>query len=182
MLCLATSDELSNISDPPTFLHFSRMKFTRERAKQGEKTGTPASRIEKSKIEGQEPKMFARQARTDKVTRYHQTLVTKLSQPKFRALYVAVARLFADQLIKMLQKIQALKPGGDAGKRAPTPGASHDRVTNFATAISQLIHTSQVISSYPSALNTPISLHDRSAILCSLAPSNFRVSRAAHGL
>ena len=52
-----------------------------------------------------------------------------------------------------------------AGKWAPTPGASHDRVTNIATAISQLMHASQVITPTPSALNnTSISSHERSAI------------------
>ena len=178
ILCLATLNELSNVDSPPTFLHAPRMKFTYGHKKKVVKTGTPASRIEKSKIEGQERKVTAKQARTEKLTQYHEILVTKLSQPKFRALYIAIARLFADQLVKdirILQEIQALKPDGDrialmknislAGKWAPTPGASHDRVTNIATAISQLIHTSQVISPYPSALNISISLHERSAIL-----------------
>jgi hypothetical protein len=106
-------------------------------------------------------------------------LVSKLSQPKFRALYIAIARLFAQQLVKdtrILQKIRrSLESDGDpialmkeislAGKWAPTPSASHDRVTNIATAISQLIHASQVITPTPSALNsTSISSHERSVI------------------
>ena len=169
-------DELS--ITPATFLHAPRMKFVYKRRK-GRKTGTPDSRIEQSKIEGQERKVAAKQVRAEKLNHYHQALVSKLSQPKFRALYIAVARLFAQQLVKdirTLQKIQSLESDGDpipvmkeislAGKWAPTPGASHDRVTNIATAISQLIHASQVITPTPSALNnTSISSHERSVIL-----------------
>ena len=143
------------------------------------KTGTPDSRIEQSKVEGQERKVAAKQVRADKLTHYNQVLVSKLSQPKFRALYIAIARLFAQQLVKdirTLQKIQSIESDGDpialvkeislAGKWAPTPGASHDRVTNIATAISQLIHASQVITPTPSALSsTSISSHERSVIL-----------------
>jgi hypothetical protein len=154
------------------------MEFVFKRRKGG-KTGTPDSRIEQSKIEGQERKVAAKQVRANKLTHYHQVLVSKLSQPKFRALYIAVARLFAQQLVKdirTLQKIQSLESDGDpialmkeislAGKWAPTPGSSHDRVTNIATAISQLIHASQVITPAPSALNnTSISSHERSVIL-----------------
>jgi len=180
ILCLATLDELSNIDAPPTFLHRPRMEFTHphKKDKKDKNTGTPAARIEKSNIEGQERKVAAREARINRGSQYHKFLVSKLSQPKFRALYVAVARLFADRLvkdIKTLQEIQSLKLDGDrialvkqislAGKWAPTPAASHDRVTNIATAISQLIHASQVISPYPSALDVSISLHERSVIL-----------------
>ena len=190
ILCLATLDELSISS--ATFLHAPRMEFTGRRftgrrkgkgtgtQKTGtQKTGTPDSRIEQSKIEGQERKVTAKQVRSNKLTHYHQVLVSKLAQPKFRALYIAVARLFAHQLVKdirTLQKIQSPESDGDpialmkeislAGKWSPTPGCSHDRVTNIATAISQLIHASQVISSSPSALNnTSISSHERSVIL-----------------
>ena len=158
-------------------MEFIKRKKGKETGKQ--ETGTPDSRIEQSKIEGQERKVAAKQVRADKLTHYHQVLVSKLAQPKFRALYIAVARLFAHQLvkdIKTLQKIQSLGSDGDpialmkeislAGKWSPTPGCSHDRVTNIATAISQLIHVSQVISSSPSALNnTSISSHERSVIL-----------------
>jgi hypothetical protein len=177
ILCLAALDELS-ISPEATFLRAPRMKFVYKKQKGG-KTGTPDSRIEQSKIEGQERKVAAKQVRANKLTHYHQVLVSKLSQPKFRALYIAVARLFAQQLVKdirTLQKIQSLKSDRNpialmkeislAGKWAPTPGSSHDRVTNIATAISQLIHASQVITPAPSALNnTSISSHERSVIL-----------------
>ena len=180
ILCLVTLDQLSPGSDsPPTFLHAPRMKFTHTRPQKGNKTGTPDSRIEQSKFEGQQRKIAAKETRAKKLTHSHQILVSKLSQPKFRALYIAVARLFAQQLVKDIrtyQKIQGLTTtGGDpivlvkqislAGKWAPTPGASHDRVTNIATAIAQLIYASRVITPVPSALNTPISSHERSVIL-----------------
>ena len=176
ILCLATLDELS--ISPATFLHAPRMKFVRKKQKV-RKIGTPDSRIKQSKVEGQERKVAAKQVRIHKLNHYHETLISKLSQPKFRALYIAVARLFVQQLvkdIKTLQKIGSLESGAKptalmkeislAGKWAPTPGASHDRVTNIATAISQLIHASQVITPTPSALNsTTISSHERSVIL-----------------
>jgi hypothetical protein len=196
ILCLATLDQLDPGSDSPsTFLHAPRMKFTYPPPRKGNKTGTPDSRIEQSKFEGQQRKIAAKEARANKLTHSHQILVSKLSQPKFRALYIAVARLFAQQLVKDIrtyQKIQGLmatlkntklsprtlesmEAGRDpivlmkeislAGKWAPTPGASHDRVTNIATAIAQLIHASQVITPVPSALNSPISSHERSVIL-----------------
>ncbi|KAF8805204.1 hypothetical protein BYT27DRAFT_7234324 [Phlegmacium glaucopus] len=176
ILCLVTLDEL-NANGQLKFLHAPRMKFTYPHRNRYPKTGTPASRIEKSIVEGQKRKVVARDTRTNELSHYHKILVSKLSQPKFRALYVAVARLFADQLvndIKILYEIKSLKPDGDrialmkqislAGKWAPTP-AAYDRVTNIATAIAQLIHAAQVISPYPSALNNPISPHDRSVIL-----------------
>ena len=177
ILGLATLDDFDS---PAAFLHAPRMKFVYKRRRNASmKTGTPDSRIELSKVEGQERKVAAKQVRADKLTHCHQVLVSKLSQPKFRALYVAIARLFAQQLVKDIrtfQKIQSLESDGDpialmkeislAGKWAPTPGASHDRVTNIATAISQLIHASQVITPAPSALNnTSISSNERSAIL-----------------
>ena len=180
ILCLATLDELSSSSSSATFLHAPRMTFVWTPKRQTDsKTGTPDSRIEQSKIEGQERKVAAKQVRANKLTHYHQVLVSKLSQPKFRALYIAVARLFAQQLVKdirTLQKIRSLESDGDpialmkeislAGKWAPTPGASHDRVTNISTAISQLIYASQVITPAPSALNnTSLSSHERLAIL-----------------
>ena len=156
------------------------MKYKRGKVKKTQTGTTPDSRIEQSKAEGQKRKVAAKQARAIKLTHYNEVLVSKLSQPKFRALYIAIARLFAQQLvkdIKTLQKIQSLESNGNptkalmkeislAGKWAPSPGGSHDRVTNIATAISQLIHASKVITPTPSALNnTSISSHERSVIL-----------------
>ncbi|KAF7789173.1 hypothetical protein EIP86_000110 [Pleurotus ostreatoroseus] len=82
---------------------------------------------------------------------YHSLLVAKLADKTFRALYIAVARLFAEKLkqdLGILQQLETCAPGkehGDllrqlslAGKWAPTPGASHDRSTNLSTAIALL--------------------------------------------
>ncbi|KAF8311896.1 hypothetical protein DL93DRAFT_2060520 [Clavulina sp. PMI_390] len=83
-------------------------------------------------------------------------LVTRLSaEPKLRALYIAVARQFAKQLSEDVRALQHLEANietmtdderilakfkiGLAGKWAPTLGASHDRTSNIATAISQLL-------------------------------------------
>ena len=155
-----------------------RHKIASRRYKEIKKTETPAEAIERSKIEGQKRKVIAREVRNERLTRHYQVLVNKLRQPKYRALYIAIARLFADQLIKdirTLHQIQSLEPTtvplelmkkiSLAGKWAPTPGASHDRVTNIATTISHIIHASHVITPYPSALNGPISPHERSVIL-----------------
>ena len=187
ILCLATLDELG--VSPATFLHAPRAKFTHKKGKYKKTVKTPDSqpkiealpdsRIEQSKIEGQKRKVAAKKDRADKLAHNHEVLVSKLSQPKFRALYIAVARLFAQRLIKdvkILQKIRSLPSDGDriplmkeislAGKWAPTPSASHDRVTKIATAISELIHASQVITPPPSALNnTSLSSYERSVIL-----------------
>ena len=176
ILCLATLDELD--VSPASFLHAPRMKHV-HKPRKGKKIGTPDSRIQQSKVEGQERKVAANQVRAKKLNRYHEVLVSKLSRPQFRALYIAVARLFANQLVKdirILQKLESVKSGGDpialikeislAGKWAPTPSASHDRVTNIATAISELIYASQVITPTPSALkNASLSSHERSVIL-----------------
>ncbi|KAF9449270.1 hypothetical protein P691DRAFT_667831 [Macrolepiota fuliginosa MF-IS2] len=87
---------------------------------------------------------------------FHEQLAAKLeASNKFRALYIAVARLFAEQLrgdIRILSELQDLDEKDNkehyralvrsislAGKWAPTPGGSHDRVTNIATAICQLL-------------------------------------------
>ncbi|KAK6343672.1 hypothetical protein TWF730_011262 [Orbilia blumenaviensis] len=88
--------------------------------------------------------------------------------PKFRALYVAVARLFAGQLVADAGLLTQYQNTTDpetlsklqwqislAGKWAPTPGLSHDRITNISTAIAQLLHSTRESQSwiYPSSLS-----------------------------
>lgn len=103
----------------------------------------------------------------------------KLTDPRYRALYIAVARLFSDQLtrdIKVLDEIDRLQPSGNdrlallkkislAGKWAPSPNLSHDRVTNISTAISEFMYSSRCMKSYPAALNKPLADEERPAIL-----------------
>jgi len=99
----------------------------------------------------------------------HATLVKKLdSDPAFKALYIAVARIFAEQLAKDMAVLHQISTLSDesakkdcyrklslAGKWAPTPGASHDRVTNISTAISLLLHhrQSEFSAKFPSTLD-----------------------------
>ncbi|KAF3908230.1 hypothetical protein AA313_de0203919 [Arthrobotrys entomopaga] len=86
---------------------------------------------------------------------------------KYRALYITVARLFAEQLEKdneIANKIMATEDKRErsllewqlsfAGKWAPTPGCAHDRITNVSTAISQLLHANRQAYAldYPSSL------------------------------
>ncbi|KAG1762186.1 hypothetical protein EDD22DRAFT_892930 [Suillus occidentalis] len=93
----------------------------------------------------------------------HARIVEKLRQPKYRALYVAVSRLFADRLVRDVSILDALASlPADAKQKdrvslifslslatkwAPSPGGSHDRVTNITSAICILLHHAQVTSS-----------------------------------
>ena len=107
---------------------------------------------------------------------FHDHLLTRLKEPQFRALFIAVARLFANQLLKDVKvldglysaenRIALLKTLSLAGKWAPTPGGSHDRVTNIATAICELIYASGSFT-YPSILKTSISDEERARVLLS---------------
>ncbi|KAF3225081.1 hypothetical protein TWF106_002961 [Orbilia oligospora] len=108
-------------------------------------------------------------SRQDQQNDRYQYLCKKLSEdPKFKALYIAVARLFVDQLASDASLQDKLESTTDpnvrselnwqislAGKWAPTPGCSHDRITNISTAISQLLHSSREPQSwiYPSSLS-----------------------------
>ncbi|KIJ11000.1 hypothetical protein PAXINDRAFT_16090 [Paxillus involutus ATCC 200175] len=101
-------------------------------------------------------------SRAERFANAHDRLTRKLLDKRYLALYVAVARLFAVHLTKdfaILEKIAALP--GDTGEKermklmgtlslapkwAPTPGSSHDRVTNISSAISLLLHNAQVSS------------------------------------
>ncbi|KAI0782955.1 hypothetical protein C8Q75DRAFT_801065 [Abortiporus biennis] len=98
----------------------------------------------------------APERRIAKRKQFYEGLVEKLNAvPHFRALYVAVARIFAKALLRddnILRQINALPDDAKAeriellhklslaGKWAPTPGLCHDVRTNIATAIAQLVH------------------------------------------
>ncbi len=108
----------------------------------------------------QEAKALARDRRVKVAAEAHALLVSRLSEPRYRALYVTVARLFADELVgqaALMRRAEAL-PDGEERKRilrevslvvkwAPTPGASHDRVTNISTALAILLHHRGAMSS-----------------------------------
>ena len=108
----------------------------------------------------QEQEEWSRAQRAERSRRAHDCLTQKLLDKRYRALYIAVARLFAGQLAKdadFMDKIDALPAGANkedrmalmraltlVSKWAPTPGASHDRVTNISSAICLLLHEAQV--------------------------------------
>ncbi|KAG1736398.1 uncharacterized protein EDB91DRAFT_1224725 [Suillus paluster] len=94
----------------------------------------------------------------------HARIAEKLQQPKYRALYVTVSRLFAERLVQdvsILQGLASLPADARdkdrvslicslslATKWAPSPGGSHDRVTNITSAICILLHHAQITSSH----------------------------------
>ncbi|KAG7452469.1 uncharacterized protein BT62DRAFT_879605 [Guyanagaster necrorhizus] len=127
ILALATVDELG--SDESTFLH-------REHNKESQRQ--------------------AREARAARGLERYETLASKLKEPKYRALYIAVARLFAARLcmdISLLTQSESIPTEAGrlshlrqlslVGKWAPSAGGSHDRFTNITTAISYLMYNSR---------------------------------------
>lgn len=119
---------------------------------------------QKSKITAEEAKendshnhAEAKSRRAKRHQELHNILIEKLAEdPTFRALYIVVSRLFADQL----DRIEALPRGRDynaqrkalgrqislAGRGAPTPDRTHDRHCTMATAISMLIYFAQAFA------------------------------------
>ncbi|KAF9226942.1 hypothetical protein BS17DRAFT_800848 [Gyrodon lividus] len=111
----------------------------------------------------QEQEGWSRARRVERFVNAHDRLTRKFLDKRYLALYVAVARLFAVHLTKdfaTLTKIAALPSDADkkermqlmhalslAPKWAPTPGGSHDRVTNITSAICLLVHYAQIFSS-----------------------------------
>jgi hypothetical protein len=121
---------------------------------------TPEERDALLMAKNEKAKAHARECRVKSAADAHALLLSRLSEPRFRALYIAVARLFANELVvqaALMRKAEGL-PGGEernrivrevslVGKWAPTPGASHDRVTNISTAIAILLHHGGAMSS-----------------------------------
>ncbi|KAF8173528.1 hypothetical protein K438DRAFT_2051129 [Mycena galopus ATCC 62051] len=96
ILALATVDELSNMSEPATFLHnFSAEHKARRKARKQQPATTNLDTLGitvdlKSVVKAQRAAVGAA---------YHARIERKLEDPKYRALYVAVARLFAQRLL-----------------------------------------------------------------------------------
>ncbi|KAF8993016.1 hypothetical protein BDQ17DRAFT_1392732 [Cyathus striatus] len=95
-------------------------------------------------------------------------LVRRLNDPKYRALYIAIARLFAERLSTPADRIPLLREISLAGKWAPTPGKSHDCVYNISTAIAQLVHSSEALKTQPKALSGALNPRDKALILRSV--------------
>ncbi len=156
ILALATLDQLD--SHPAPFLHLVLDPSTRGKSvlskllsTKEQRVGTTSEQLEASLAD--QAKAIARERRVKSAADSHQLLLSKLSERRFLALYVAVARLFADELVEqvaLMRKVEALTDGEErrrllktvtlVGKWAPTPSASHDRVTNISTAIAILLH------------------------------------------
>ena len=170
ILALATVDQFG--SSPSTFLHSPRTQATAPRRSEKRVKHSPdvvAAHIEAARLFNEQKKAEAKQKRDIVRVQHYERLVGKLAEPKYRALYIAVSRLFAERLgedIRILDEINGFAPGVDripyfkkislAGKWAPTPRGSHDRVTNISTAISLLLHHNKTPDVFPSALQTPL--------------------------
>ncbi|GJE97334.1 vWFA domain-containing protein [Phanerochaete sordida] len=139
IVALAITDQLGPRAGPAPFLHSTKPW-----------EGRPGDKIKRTM---EEQARLARKRWVAKNAGFHAAVVEALKEPSIRALYVAVARLFAAQLVKdidLARKAESMPPGDErrdilyqislAGKWAPTPGGSHDRVTNLCTAISELIY------------------------------------------
>ncbi|KAF4620909.1 hypothetical protein D9613_001072 [Agrocybe pediades] len=183
ILALETVDELGNSKFK--FLHNQQPRQTSksddenlEEPKELKERLPDPSRALRAQEANEAAKQEAAAKRKAKHNEAFEHLANKLStDPNFRALYIAVARLFADRLIKDLQiareletqpatdRLSILKQISLAGKWAPTPGGSHDRVTNIATAVSELIYASQSAGTYPSVLKEPLPDRERAAVL-----------------
>ncbi|KAH7887290.1 hypothetical protein F5I97DRAFT_1935481 [Phlebopus sp. FC_14] len=143
ILALATVDELHperHIPPRSNFLHNYCRRYSRP--------------IFEGANHNEEQQKWARAQRVQRFADAHARLLRKLSEDRqYRALYIAVARLFAESLVKdyeVLTKLAAVELIFElslAGKWAPTPGASHDRITNISSAICMLLHQQQVMSS-----------------------------------
>ena len=177
ILALATLDQLE--SQHAEFLHAPRGYLSKGRCV-GPSKMTAAERHAATAPEAieallaaknQKAKALARDRRARKAANTHAILLAKLSEPQFRALYVAVARLFADGLVKQaaLMRAAEILPDGQerksvlnkvslVGKWAPTPAASHDRVTNISTALAILLHHGGAMSSLSRSIVTSVAV------------------------
>jgi hypothetical protein len=156
IVTLASLDQLSAMDGPAPYLHSPRHEWQHnhvERLLKLSKEERIAAANEKAVLD----KALAKHRRAIAAAELHEHLIAKLEQPKFRALYIAVARLFAERLAKdiaIIKEIELLPADSNpvarykqislAAKWAPTPHGSHDRHTNLATAIASLLHHAQV--------------------------------------
>ncbi|KAF7307674.1 hypothetical protein MKEN_01127400 [Mycena kentingensis (nom. inval.)] len=150
VLALATVDQLQNLP---------KVNFLRNRG--------PKVKHPKNVEYDLKPIIKAKRA---SIAAYNQKRVVERleSDPKYRALYIAVARLFAEQLVTDFRTLQEADSAHDAGVRndalrrislaakwAPTLRGAHDRLTNITTAISRLFYHSKDLMpdcTFPSAI------------------------------
>ncbi|SJL00414.1 uncharacterized protein ARMOST_03727 [Armillaria ostoyae] len=175
ILALATVGELG--SGESTFLHRGGRAAPVKRRGRGRRFGghPPRSTPAEPKVR-QDPEEHnrvsqreAREARASAGLERYEVLTSKLKDPKYRALYIAVARQFATRLctdISLLTQSESISAHADrlthlrqlslVGKWAPSAGGSHDRFTNITTAISYLLHDSRTSLpiTFPSSLES----------------------------
>ncbi|KAG2015222.1 hypothetical protein CC2G_008512 [Coprinopsis cinerea AmutBmut pab1-1] len=167
IVAIAACGDLSPDVIHPGFLYPPRQHWSYKRKKE-QKTGTPEERIAAHLAKNVEKKEEAKVKRAEKLAQSHERLTARLADPKFRALYIAVARLFSSRLeqdMDILTKVASLPKGKSpvpllktmslAGKWAPTPALAHDKVTNMSSAIALLLSRSQLSSHFPKALSDP---------------------------
>ncbi|KAF7374282.1 hypothetical protein MSAN_00311200 [Mycena sanguinolenta] len=179
ILVLATVDELSNISKPARFLH-NRPDHRQPRLGGREPHRKRSAHLDDSDIKI-ELKATVKTKRGVIGVAYQRRLEERLADPKYRALYIAVARLFAQRLLtdwRFLLDAEAaetpdvrkdlLRNISLASKWAPTLRGSHDRRTNIATAISRLFYhqAKDFVPTFscPSALENHPSLESAEAV------------------
>jgi hypothetical protein len=151
ILMLAAADQLFETAEF-TAIHVPRTPSIQKRSTKNKTKGTTTSKST-TKVEA-DSSAAAALARQEKAKATHSSILDKLRHDKtFKALYIAIARIFADALKKdldILRQVAREDTGSDrrfelsfqislAGKWAPSPGASHDRATGICTAISLLL-------------------------------------------
>ncbi|KAK0228560.1 hypothetical protein IW262DRAFT_1309969 [Armillaria fumosa] len=181
ILALATVGELG--SGESTFLHRGGRAAPANRRGRGRRFGGPAEpKVRQDPEEhNRESQRAAREARASAGLERYEVLTSRLKDPKYRALYIAVARQFATRLctdISLLTQSESISSHPDrltylrqlslVGKWAPSAGGCHDRFTNITTAIGFLLHNSRksLPITFPSSLESPtIDLLQKATIL-----------------
>ncbi|KAG8906412.1 hypothetical protein FRB99_006914 [Tulasnella sp. 403] len=154
LLCLAVSDSLGSAN-----LDFSALEVPRPDHNDGRHRRKSASRVKKGEtkrtgkekaVEQKDASELAAAARKKAHVTAHEQLVSKLtSDARFKALYIAVSRIFAKSLAADKQTLKKLAdpatPSAEklklkwsltpAAKWAPSLQCFHDRTTNIATGI-----------------------------------------------
>ncbi|XP_006461405.1 hypothetical protein AGABI2DRAFT_185657 [Agaricus bisporus var. bisporus H97] len=178
ILALATCDQLSNLTAKSTFLH-NYTPSRHSRYSRRSKAPKPRKKPEEIKEFEERMRLRAKEKRKELYRQFHVRLTRKLeNDPKYRALYIMIARMFAERLRKDVAIMDELKKVDIkvhkrrwyelsksislAGKWAPTPSGAHDRVTNISTAICSLLFSPNenfgpgAIGPLPSTASYPI--------------------------
>ncbi|PPQ86401.1 hypothetical protein CVT25_003581, partial [Psilocybe cyanescens] len=114
------------------------------------KAGTPESRIAAARLHNDKQKAKAATLREVEQLENHCRLADKLTDPKRLLDESNTLQPGDNERVALLEKISL------AGKWAPTPNCSRDKVTNISTAISELMYSARGTKSYPAALNKPL--------------------------